>query len=157
MSTSEKSRVMRLNEAYKYLYSKGIVHSIRELADAMGKARPSVSRALSGADGYVTEKFLSTFCGTFPCISSTWLLTGEGEMLAPQPMAGSVSVSPDLLERLYAELHSLRQEVADLRQEVAALRPVDDHFIDVNKMMAGKGVNNYNYAPSLSMVADDNN
>ena len=137
MDTSDNSRAKRLNEAYKYLYNKGIVHSISGLADAMGKARPSVSRALSGIDGYVTDKFLSTFCGTFTCINPHWLLTGEGEMLAPKPMASSVSVSPELLERLYSELHSLRQEVADLRREVAALR-----------------VNNYNYASSLSMVAD---
>lgn len=140
MDTSADSRAKRLNEAYKYLYNKGIVHSISGLADAMGKARPSVSRALSGVDGYVTDKFLSTFCGAFPYINPNWLLTGEGEMLAPQPMAASVSVSPDLLERLYTELHSLRQEVADLRKEVAALR-----------------VNNYDYAPSLSMVADSDN
>lgn len=61
-------------------------------------------------------------------------------MLAPKPMAGSVSVSPDLLERLYAELHSLRQEVADLRQKIANMR-----------------VNRYDYAHSLSMVADSDN
>lgn len=140
MDTSDKSRAKRLNEAYKYLYNKGIVHSISGLADAMGKARPSVSRALNGVDGYVTDKFLSTFCGAFSCINSNWLLTGEGEMLAPQPMAGSGSVSPDLLERLYSELHSLRQEVADLRREVSKMR-----------------VDSYDYSSSLTMVADSDN
>ena len=157
MDTSRNGRVERLNLAFNYLKRSGIAHSITHLAQLMGRTRSTVSNAINGVPACINEKFLSEFCGTFSCINSEWLLTGEGEMLAPQPMAGSVSVSPDLLERLYAELHSLRQEVADLRQEVAALRPVDDHFIDVNKMMAGNGVNNYNYDPSLSMVADDNN
>ena len=117
MSTLEKSRAERLNEAYKYLYSKGIVHSIGGLAAAMGKTRPSVSRALSGAEGYITDKFLSKFCGAFPCINSSWLLSGEGEMLMPVQPA-PVNVPSDLLERLYSELHALRKEVADLHRRM---------------------------------------
>ena len=121
MSTLEKSRAERLNEAYKYLYSKGIVHSIGGLAAAMGKTRPSVSRALSGAEGYITDKFLSKFCGAFPCINSSWLLSGEGEMLMPvQPTP--VNAPSDLLERLYSELHALRKEVADLRAQVTEMQ-----------------------------------
>lgn len=118
MSTSEKSRVARLNEAYKFLYHKGIVHSIRELAEKMDKARPSVSRALNGVEGYVTEKFLSTFCGAFPEINPDWLLTGEGEMLTQPERPATVAVSVDLLERLYGELHALRQEVGDLHRRL---------------------------------------
>ena len=117
MSTLEKSRAERLNEAYKYLYSKGIVHSIGGLAAAMGKTRPSVSRALSGAEGYITDKFLSKFCGAFPCINSSWLLSGEGEMLVPVQPA-PVNVPSDLLERLYSELHALREEVATLHRRM---------------------------------------
>ena len=148
----------RLNQAYNYLKFKGIIRSQSDLAKKMNASQPNVSLALKGNPAALTVRFLRRFnTAADNVFSLDWLLTGEGEMLAPQPMAASVSVSPDLLERLYAELHSLRQEVADLRQEVAALRPVADHFIDVNKMIAGKGVNNYNYAPSLSMVADDNN
>ena len=140
MNNTEKKRAERLNQAYKYLYNKGIVSSITALATKMGRTRISVSNALRGVEGFVNETFLSKFCGEFPEFSSDWLLYGEGEMLAPQPMAASVSVSPELLERLYSELHSLRQEVANMRQEIANMR-----------------VNTYNYAPSLSMVADSDN
>jgi hypothetical protein len=148
----------RFNKAFAYLKFKGIISKQKDLADLMGSSEATVSLALKGDPAALTARFLRRFnTAADNVFSLDWLLTGEGEMLAPQPMAGSVSVSPDLLERLYAELHSLRQEVADLRQEVAALRPVADHFIDVNKMITDNGVNNYNYAPSLSMVADDNN
>ena len=128
----------RLNQAYNYLKYKGIIRSQSDLAVKMNASQPNISAALSGVPRVLTSRFLRRFNEAAENIFSLdWLLTGEGEMLAPQPMAASVSVSPELLERLYSELHSLRQEVADLRREVAALR-----------------VNNYNYASSLSMVAD---
>ena len=131
----------RLNQAYNYLKYKGIIRSQSDLAEKMNASQPNISAALSGVPRVLTSRFLRRFNEAVENIFSLdWLLTGEGEMLAPQPMAGSVSVSPELLERLYSELHNLRQEVADLRKEVAALR-----------------VNNYNYAPSLSMFADSDN
>ena len=128
----------RLNQAYNYLKYKGIIRSQSDLAEKMNASQPNISAALSGVPRVLTSRFLRRFNEAAENIFSLdWLLTGEGEMLAPQPMAASVSVSPDLLELLYSELHSLRQEVADLRREVAALH-----------------VNNYDYASSLSMVAD---
>ena len=131
----------RLNQAYNYLKYKGIIRSQSDLAEKMNASQPNVSAALSGVPRVLTSRFLRRFNEAAENIFSLdWLLTGEGEMLAPQPMAASVSVSPDLLERLYSELHNLRQEVADLRQEVANMR-----------------VNNYGYNHSLSMVADSNN
>lgn len=131
----------RFNKAFAYLKFKGIISKQKDLADLMGSSEATVSLALKGNPAALTTRFLRRFNTVAKNIFSLdWLLTGEGEMLAPPPMAASVSVSPELLERLYAELHSLRQEVSDLRREVASLR-----------------VNNYNYAPSLSMVADSDN
>lgn len=129
----------RFQTAYDYLRKNGAFKSKAELARILKRGYAGVVSACNGNAPEFNKSFIADFAKTFH-LSQSWLLNGEGEMLAPQPMAGSVSVSPDLLERLYAELHSLRQEVADLRQEVASLR-----------------VNNYNYAPSLAMVADDNN
>lgn len=131
----------RLNQAYNYLKFKGVIHSQSELAEKMNASQPNISAALSGVPRVLTSRFLRRFNEAAENIFSLdWLLTGEGEMLAPKPGAASVSVSPELLERLYSELHNLRQEVADLRQEVANMR-----------------VNNYGYNHSLSMVADSDN
>lgn len=131
----------RLNQAYNYLKYKGIIRSQSDLAEKMNASQPNISAALSGVPRVLTSRFLRRFNEAAENIFSLdWLLTGEGEMLAPQPMAASVSVSPELLERLYSELHNLRQEVADLRQEVANMR-----------------VNNYGYNHSLAMVADSDN
>ena len=112
----------RLNQAYNYLKYKGIIRSQSDLAEKMNASQPNISAALSGVPRVLTSRFLRRFNEAAENIFSIdWLLTGEGEMLAPKPMAASVSVSPDLLERLYSELHSLRQEVADLRNQVAKL------------------------------------
>lgn len=75
----------RLQKAFDFLYNKGIVHSVTELALKMQRSRPSVSRALNGVPEYLNDKFLvafaQTFVGTF---SLEWLETGKGEMLLPE-------------------------------------------------------------------------
>ena len=73
----------RLIEAYNYLYNNGKVHSVTDLADKMGRSRPSVSRAMSGVPEYLNEKFLKCFSDSFPGVFNLdYLLTGEGTLLA---------------------------------------------------------------------------
>lgn len=121
MDTSKNGRVERLNLAFNYLKRSGIAHSVTHLAQLMGRTRSTVSNAINGVPACINDKFLSEFCGTFPCINSEWLLTGEGEMLVSVQPA-PVSIPSDLLERLYSELHALRKEVADLRAQVTEMQ-----------------------------------
>lgn len=118
MDTSTNGRVERLNLAFNYLKRNGIAHSVTHLAQLMGRTRSTVSNALNGVAACVNEKFLSEFCGCFKVISPDWLLTGEGEMFAQPERPATVAVSVELLERLYDELHALRQEVANLHHRL---------------------------------------
>ena len=77
----QNSKKDRIKMAYDYLYSKGVVHSVTELADKMNRARPGVSNALSGNQTYLNDKFMTAFALTFREISLDWLMTGEGEMV----------------------------------------------------------------------------
>ena len=75
-------RKKRINEAVKYLKYKGIVKTQEDIAAKMKAGRPSVSSALAGKDGFLTDSFIARFCATFKQISYTWLLLGEGDMLS---------------------------------------------------------------------------
>ena len=49
--------VDRLNEAYEYLRDNGKVHTQKDLAEAMGANRISISRAFKGDKKYLTKSF----------------------------------------------------------------------------------------------------
>lgn len=77
------SRKNRIIEAYDYLYKTGRIHSITELADKMNRSRSAVSRALSGNDLYLNEKFIFAFNNSFSNLFSLeYLLDGKGSLLA---------------------------------------------------------------------------
>lgn len=77
----QSSKKDRLNDAYEYLYSKGIVHSVTELALKMKRSRAGVSRALNGAPEYLNDKFLKSFAETFDGLFSLdYLINGNGDM-----------------------------------------------------------------------------
>ena len=75
-------RKERINEAVKYLKYKGVVKTQEDIAARMKAGRPSVSSALAGKEGFLTDNFIARFCATFKQISYTWLLLGEGDMLS---------------------------------------------------------------------------
>lgn len=78
-----KNRVERFNEAYKYLYSKGIVHKKKDVAEKMRASSQNVSAALCGKEDILTDNFLLRFCAAYEGIFNlSWLKTGEGQMLS---------------------------------------------------------------------------
>lgn len=138
MKTLKEQQFERLRSVYQYLVEKGAVSSVADWASQLKKPRESVSRALNGAPQYITPKFLRHVADTFPEISRTWLLTGEGSMLMGD--TGSEATQTELLQALCQELQSLRQEVADLRSQVAKLTAAQ---------------NDGSYSPQL--ITDNNN
>lgn len=74
------SKQERLKTAYQYLKSSGIVHTQKDVAEAMGASEPNVSSAFKGVEKVLTDKFLNRFARTYG-ISLDWLLTGRGEMI----------------------------------------------------------------------------
>lgn len=77
------NRNERLQEAYGYLRSKGVVHTQKDLAQLMGTTAPNISSALKGVESVLTDKFLRRLnkaCGSL--FNESWLLSGDGDMLA---------------------------------------------------------------------------
>ena len=119
---AQKGKKDRFVDAYKYLYETGRVHSVTELADKMGRSRPSVSRAMNGVEDYLNDKFIRSFAKCFPDIFNLdYLLNGEGELLAnSEHKDGDVSVDPgDYMTKYIA---SLEKQIKDKDQQIADLR-----------------------------------
>lgn len=77
----------RLREAICHLLSIRAIKSQKDLANKMRSSEATLSRALK--DG-ASEKYLRRFNAAFGNIFNySWLLTGEGNMLADQPQQGS--------------------------------------------------------------------
>lgn len=75
----------RLVQAYETLRAMGIVHTQVDIAVKMNSNKSSISQAMQGNERYLTSNFLLRFNHSFNGIfNDSWLLLGEGEMLAPK-------------------------------------------------------------------------
>ena len=86
----------RLNEAFNYLKSKGLVHMQRDVAEKMGATPQNVSLALKGTPAVLTDRFLMRFNNAyFGMFNLDWLITGVGDMLSPtgKPLISDNAVS----------------------------------------------------------------
>lgn len=85
----------RIRTAYEYLRNIGKIHTQQDLADSMGVKKESISRAFSGNESYLTDKFLYKFNQTFGNIFNIdWLLYEEGDMIThPVQSVGDISHS----------------------------------------------------------------
>ena len=73
----------RFKKAYDYLVFEKLISNQQDLASKMKYSRASISKAINGYEGYLTESFLKNLNESFDNIFNLdWLLTGEGEMLA---------------------------------------------------------------------------
>lgn len=92
-------RAKRLNEAFNYLRYSGLVATQKDVSDALGSSPSNISKALKGDERVLTDNFIVRFSEAFSEISSHWLLTGEGDMLASdQPREYDVETAQKLME-----------------------------------------------------------
>lgn len=98
------NKTERINEAYGYVRSIGLVHSKKEVADKMMASPTSVISALRGNEDYLTDSFLGRFAATFPVVSRTWLLTGEGEMRKVANLSSDSNVNAEYIKQLKSEI-----------------------------------------------------
>lgn len=74
----------RLQAAYEYLRSIGVVHTVTEFAEALGKTQPDISKALACRGRVMTLGLLERVADAFPdVLNRDYLLKGEGELVKP--------------------------------------------------------------------------
>lgn len=74
----------RLNQAFDYLKSKGVVHTNKDFAEAIGKDASTLSQAFKAKGRAMTLGLLARVAETFPdLLNKEYLLTGKGELAKP--------------------------------------------------------------------------
>ena len=121
-------KVDRIDAAIDYLKGKGLVHTQKDVAKAIGTDKSSLSRALNGDEKYLTERFLTRFNRAFGNIFNIDYLLGKAEemfccppssdeeldeMFDPKPMPNKESEVVSLLKKQLAEKD---EEIKFLRQ-----------------------------------------
>ena len=138
-------RQKRLNEVYEHLHNNFGIHTKGEFADIVKYNRAYISSALNGNEKYLTDNLFTNICEAFPNVFNLdYLLSGEGELLAPHPedstpvAAEDVTPAPfiptwadaffDIMsqqikqnEALNRELRATIAEVNSLKSDLAAL------------------------------------
>lgn len=115
-------RQKRLIEVYNYVRQHFGIHTKQGFAEALNYGRTSMSAALNGNEGYLTDSLFKSICAAFPgTFNLDYLLTGEGELLMGQ---GGAKVE----DTDSGELSALRSRVQMLEEQVARLRQIIDHY-----------------------------
>lgn len=109
-------RQKRLIEVYNYVRQHFGIHTKQGFAEALNYGRTSMSAALNGNEGYLTDSLFKSICAAFPdTFNLNYLLTGEGELLMGQGSAKSPDESGEL-EALKSRIQVLEEQVSRQRQ-----------------------------------------
>lgn len=93
------SKLDRFKKSVEYLKNKGIIRSQSDIARKMEVYPQPISKAYNGDERYLTDSFLNRYCSAFGDIFNIeWLLTGNGEMLSPDPKPQSVVNSQNTVQ-----------------------------------------------------------
>ena len=81
-------RQKRLIEVYDYVRQHFGIHTKQGFAEALNYGRTSMSAALNGNEGYLTDSLFKSICAAFPgTFNLDYLLTGEGSLLVDEGSA----------------------------------------------------------------------
>jgi MoxR-like ATPase len=115
-------RQKRLIEVYDYVRQHFGIHTKQGVAEALNYGRTSMSAALNGNEGYLTDSLFKSICAAFPgTFNLDYLLTGEGSLLVDE---GSAKVQ----DTDSGELEALKNRVKLLEEQVAHQRQIIDHY-----------------------------
>ena len=141
-------RKERINEAYQYLYKKGIIHEQKDLAAIMKASKSNISSALSGKTSVLTDSFIRRFCDAFPGLFTyEWLVNGKGEMLANE-----CKKEPMSLEERFDELMNQHNKLlsvieADRDSYIRVIEKLANELADIKvtlrQMASGQPVQYY--------------
>lgn len=136
----------RLEKAYDYLYSQGIVRDKRDLAKKLNVTTYTLSRYFSdkerGENRNLCKRINQAFYGLF---NYDWLMTGEGEMIT-NPAAVKEYRDKIFLEanKLFAERHpedvktelpSKVYTLKELKQELSMLQKENEILTQENEIL----------------------
>lgn len=141
-------RQKRLKESYDHLRKIYDIHTQNDLAKALKKSRNSITLALNGDERYLTDKLFINICDTFPGVFNLdYLLTGEGELLAPSssvdssigmvssPEPAPTSVIPSWADAFFNIMtQQIKQNEAlnrELRQSIAEVNALKSDLTDL--------------------------
>lgn len=145
------SKQERLKTAYQYLKSSGIVHTQKDVAEAMGASEPNVSSAFKGVEKVLTDKFLNRFARTYG-ISLDWLLTGRGEMIMDNGTSNNsnsgnitkignisgVTNSPTTVNNNGGESADLMRVIEELKEQNKSQREQIQNLTDIIKNLTAR-------------------
>lgn len=115
-------RQKRLIEVYDYVRQHFGIHTKQGFAEALNYGRTSMSAALNGNEGYLTDSLFKSICAAFPGVFNLdYLLTGEGSLLVEESNAKVQDTDS-------GELSALRSRVQILEEQVARQRQIIDHY-----------------------------
>lgn len=129
----------RLNDVMDYLLKKDPINykSQTKVSKAIKFPQSNLSAALNGKEIYLTENIIDKFCSTFPELSKSWLLTGEGSMLNKLNISNEEFLShlPDPEPRIteadvYKKLEELKKKKSKSSTEPSSRIVNDDDLID---------------------------
>ena len=118
-------RQKRLIEVYDYVRLHFGIHTKQGFAEALNYGRTSMSAALNGNEGYLTDSLFKTICSTFPGVFNLdYLLTGEGTLLAGD------GVSEESINRSYkdTEVDVLKKQIKALEDTIKRQKQIIEHY-----------------------------
>ena len=118
-------RQKRLIEVYDYVRLHFGIHTKQGFAEALNYGRTSMSAALNGNEGYLTDSLFKTICATFPGVFNLdYLLTGEGTLLAGD------GVSEESINRSYkdTEVDVLKKQIEALEDTIKRQKQIIEHY-----------------------------
>ena len=118
-------RQKRLIEVYDYVRLHFGIHTKQGFAEVLNYGRTSMSSALNGNEGYLTDSLFKTICATFPGVFNLdYLLTGEGTLLAGD------GVSDESINRSYkdTEVDVLKKQIEALEDTIKRQKQIIEHY-----------------------------
>lgn len=140
----------RLKAAFEYLKNTGKVHSQQDLAKSLGMKKESISRAFSGNESYLTDKFINRFNNTFGNVFNIdWLINESGDMIQTTQSVGDIThsnvsganvsgkeihiISPDAYQALLKIVETNQKITERFQEQIDRLITIIEHKYEITK------------------------
>ena len=134
----------RFIEAVNFLIDSRILRNQAELVQILGLSKGYVSQIMNGKRE-PSETIVRKFADLFPAINATWLLTGEGEMVAKNTQVigtnsgtaingdGNKLETPTSMEMALTEIAEQRKLTAKSQEQIDRLLGIIEGFQNSQK------------------------